>query len=70
MYTCQCKGWQEGQSSGVLLKEVALFLRCPLIEVSLYNMNIHKQVYMYMAIMEYSSTPYVGLTQKNMPAIH
>ena len=36
MYTCQCEGFQMGQSSGVLLKEVAVFQRCPLIEVSMY----------------------------------
>ena len=33
MSTCQCKGCQIGQSSGVLLKEVAAFQRCPLVEV-------------------------------------
>ena len=27
MYTCQCKGYQMGQSSGVLFKEVAAFQR-------------------------------------------
>ena len=27
MYTCQCKGCQFGQNSGVLLKEVAAFQR-------------------------------------------
>ena len=37
MYTCQCKGLQMGQSNGVLFKEVSEFLRCPLIEVSLYT---------------------------------
>ena len=31
MYTCQ-----KGHSSGVLLKDVAVFRRCPLAEVSLY----------------------------------
>ena len=36
MDTCQCKGFQMEHSSGVLLKEVAAFRRCPLIEVSLY----------------------------------
>ena len=29
MYTCQCEGFQMGQSSGVLLKEVAGFHRFP-----------------------------------------
>ena len=33
MYTCQCKGCQMGQSRGVLLKEVAAFQRCPIVEV-------------------------------------
>ena len=37
MYTCQCVGCQMGWSNGVLLKEVAAFRRCPLIEVSLYH---------------------------------
>ena len=36
MYRCECKDCQMGQSSDVLLKEVAAFWRCPLIEVSLY----------------------------------
>ena len=36
MYTCQCEGCQMGQSSGVLLKAVTAFQRCPLIENSLY----------------------------------
>ena len=36
MYSCQCEGLQTGQSNGVLLKEVAAFQRCPLIEVSLF----------------------------------
>ena len=35
MYTCQCERCQMGQSSGVLLKEVSAFQRCPLIEVLL-----------------------------------
>ena len=30
MYTRQCKGYQMGQSKGVLLKEVAAFRRCVL----------------------------------------
>ena len=30
------EGMSNGQSSGVLLKEVAAFQRCPLIEASLY----------------------------------
>ena len=34
VYTCQCEGCQIGQSSGVLLKGVAAFGRCPLMEVS------------------------------------
>ena len=29
MYTHHCKGCQMGQSSGVLLKEGAVFRRCP-----------------------------------------
>ena len=33
MHTCQCKGCQRGQNSGVLLKEVAAFWRCPLIGI-------------------------------------
>ena len=33
MYTCQCKGCQIGQSSGVLLEAAAALWRCPLIEV-------------------------------------
>ena len=37
MYTCQCEECQIGQSSGVLLKEVAAFGRCPLIEVFHYS---------------------------------
>ena len=36
MYTCQCEVLQMGQSSGVLLKEVAAIQRCPLTEISLY----------------------------------
>ena len=40
MYTCQCKGLQTGQSNGVLFKEVSAFRRCPLIEVSLYIINV------------------------------
>ena len=36
MYTCQCKGLQMGQSSGVLFKEVSAFQRCPFMEVLLY----------------------------------
>ena len=36
MYTCQCEGLQMGQSSGVLLKEVATIQRCPLIVNALY----------------------------------
>ena len=36
MYTCQHEVFQMGQSSGVLLKEVAAFQRCPLIAVSTY----------------------------------
>ena len=36
MYTCQCEGCQVEQSSGVLLKQVAAFQRCPLVEVTLY----------------------------------
>ena len=35
MYTYQCKGCQVVQSSGVLLKEVAVFQRCPSVEVLL-----------------------------------
>ena len=35
MYTCQCEGCQMVLSSGVLLKVVAAFGRCPLIEVLL-----------------------------------
>ena len=35
-YTCQCEGLQMGQRNCVLLKDVAAFRRCPLIEVSLY----------------------------------
>ena len=42
MYTCQCKGCQIGQSSDVLLKEVAAFRRCPLIKVSLYTIVVHR----------------------------
>ena len=39
MYTCQCECMiQIGQSSGVLLKEVAVFQRCPLIEILLYSL--------------------------------
>ena len=36
LYTYQCKGFQMGQSSGILFKEVTTFQtqRCPLIEVS------------------------------------
>ena len=34
MYTCQCKGWQRGQTHGFVLKDVTAFRRCPLIEVS------------------------------------
>ena len=30
-----------GQSSGVLFKEVAVFWRCPLIEVLLYVVCVH-----------------------------
>ena len=33
MYTCQYEGFQMGRSSGVLLKEVAGFHRCPFAEV-------------------------------------
>ena len=33
----QCKGFQIGQSNGVLLKEVAAFQRHPLIEFPLYS---------------------------------
>ena len=40
MYMCQCEVFQRGQSSGVLLKEVAAFQRCPLIEVSLWYVLI------------------------------
>ena len=36
MNTCQCEGFQMGQSNGVLFKEVFAFRRCPLIEVSLH----------------------------------
>ena len=39
MYTCQCKGCQMGQSSGVLLKEVAAYQRCPLVEGSPYPLE-------------------------------
>ena len=35
MYVCQLKGCKMGQSSGVLLKEVAVFQKCPLMKVSL-----------------------------------
>ena len=34
MHTCQCKGCQMGQNNGALLKEVAAFRKCPLIEMS------------------------------------
>ena len=44
MYTCQCEGCQMGQSSGVLLKEVAAFWRCPSIEVSLYKSSNMQQI--------------------------
>ena len=38
--TCQCEGFQMGQSNGVLLiKEVSTFRSCPLIEVLLYDMS-------------------------------
>ena len=37
MYTCQCEGFQVGKSNGILLKEVATYWSCPLIEVSLYT---------------------------------
>ena len=36
MYTCQCEVLQMGLSSDFLLKEMAGFQRCPLIEVLLY----------------------------------
>ena len=42
MYTSQFEGCQMGQSSGVLLKEVSAFRRCPLIEVSLYVLIAYK----------------------------
>ena len=47
MYMYQCEGFQMGQSSGVLLQEVAAFQRCPLIEVSLY---IYTYIYIYIYI--------------------
>ena len=31
VYTCQCEGYNIGQSNGVLLEEVAAFQRCPFI---------------------------------------
>ena len=34
MYTCQYEGFHMGQSSGALLKDVAVFQRCSSIEVS------------------------------------
>ena len=34
MYTCQCEGFLMRQNCGVLFKEVAVFQRCPLSEVS------------------------------------
>ena len=37
MYTGQYEGFQMRQSSGVLLKEVAAFWSCPLMEPSLYT---------------------------------
>ena len=47
MYTCQCEECQMRQSSGILLKEVAAFGRCPLIEVSLavYDITTHAHLY-------------------------
>ena len=35
MYTCQYKGFQTGWSNGVVLKGMAAFQRCTLIEVSI-----------------------------------
>ena len=35
MYTCQCEGFQMGQSNDVLFKEVSTFQSCPLIEILL-----------------------------------
>ena len=40
MYTWQCKGCQMGQSSGVLLKEVAVFRRCLCIWDVLSDSNV------------------------------
>ena len=34
MHACQCEGLQMGQSNGVLLKELAVFHRCPLMHES------------------------------------
>ena len=36
MHTCQCEGCHMGESSGVLLEELAALWRCPLMEVPLY----------------------------------
>jgi hypothetical protein len=33
MYNCQCKGCQNGQNNGVLIKKVAAFQRCSSLEV-------------------------------------
>ena len=44
MNMCQCEGCQMGQSSGVLLKEVAVFQRCLMMEVSLYTAGLASRV--------------------------
>ena len=36
MHMCQCEGCLTEQSNGVLLKEVTVFWRCLLTEVSMY----------------------------------
>ena len=44
MYPCQC----EGQSNGVLIKEVSAFQLCPLIKVLLYILYLHNaHMHMY-----------------------
>ena len=53
MYTCQCEGCQKGQSSGVLLRKVTAFQRCPVVEVyrrimMLTNSGVHTTMHSFL----------------------
>ena len=62
MHTCQCEGCQMRQSNGVLLKEMAAFQRCPLIEVALYSIMDKLCTYVHMYVCIISCTQYKART--------